>query len=435
MTDAPPTAKTSPSAIPSEHGLRLIAILMQRFGEHGDAVDALRWALPNVLEALGAEAGSLFLFREEDAMLECMVCMGPVDITGLLVPADRGLIGRAFATGKAEIVSNASTDEAHYRQADTQSGFRTVTTATAPVHLGTERYGAIQAINRRAPDDPETILLFQETDLHLLLSLASALAMAISISNMRLAEKVISDQILRRDIDQATEVQAALMPLLDPAGRVAGKVLPARQLSGDFVNFLEVESRLVFCQGDVAGKGITAALMMAQAVSLLRVLARQGQDILTIARSLNDELLRIASDQFITFVLGSVDLKTGAADLINCGHGPVLLRDDATGDVQTIHSHSVPLGLVDLAEETLEPWRGNLGHAALYIATDGVMEATMDGAEIGLDWLIRMMEDHQGLRGVDRMASIMGRFTRGDISTHDDASLLVVTCIGQEPFS
>ena len=73
--------------------------------------------------------------------LECVVCVGPVDVTGLVVPADQGLVGRAFTSGDAEVVSDAGSDKAHYRAVDATSGFKTVTTATAPVHLGDQHFG------------------------------------------------------------------------------------------------------------------------------------------------------------------------------------------------------------------------------------------------------------------------------------------------------
>jgi len=415
--------------LPGENGLRLISGLMRHFGESGDAVGALRWALPQVLEELKAEAGSLFMYRDEDAMLECVVCTGPVDITGLLVPAGEGLVGRSFTSGEAEIVSDAEGDGAHFNLSDARSGFRTVTTATAPVKLGDNCYGAIQAINRKDDKNPETILLFDETDLSLLVSLASALAMA--ITNVSLAENVIADQLLKRDLDQATEAQAALMPSLDPSGRIAGRVLPAQQLSGDFIDFHCVGSHMVFCQGDVTGKGITAALMMAQVISLFRVLSRQGHTTLSIARLLNQELVQSGSDRFVTLALGRFDTKTGEAELLNCGHGPVLRLDDSSSGVELIPSHTVPLGLVDLSDKTFDIWQGNLSHSALYMVTDGITEAVKDGAELRIEGIADMLHKHQGLSSAERVTGIMRGFLNGDITTHDDASLLVVTGSGQ----
>ena len=105
----------------SPDNFALINGLMQRFAASGDAVDGLRWALPKVLEALDAEAGSLFLHRPDGAVLECVVCQGPVDITGLC-SRYKGLVGRAFTENRPELVADAASDGAHYNAADTASG-------------------------------------------------------------------------------------------------------------------------------------------------------------------------------------------------------------------------------------------------------------------------------------------------------------------------
>lgn len=412
------------------NGLALIAGLMAQYAQSGDAVEALRWALPLVLGEMKAEAGSLFMFREEDTALECVVCNGPVDVTGLVVPADKGLVGRAFTTGEAEVVSDAGADKAHYRVSDDSSGFKTVTTATAPVHLGDQHFGAIQAINRRSQDDPDLIENFDEKDLELLSSLASALAMA--ISNVKLAEKAINDQLLQRDLDQATEAQASLMPMINQGGYASGKVIPARHLSGDFFDHLEVGDKIAFCQGDVAGKGITASLLMARCIALFRSFAKQGRSTVEIATSINHELLDVASDRFVTFVSGWFDPKTGQAELINCGHGPLLVAPDDGSDCAFVDSHTVPLGLIDISVEPLEPWVGQLDVAALYIMTDGITEATRDGAELEMDGLIEIVKAHQGMKGAERVGNIMRRFDQGELETHDDATLLVVTSAGKE---
>ena len=427
------TAAASQNLVEQTSGVSLITGLMSRYGSTGDAIAALRWALPKVLGELNAEAGSLFLHREEDNQLECVVCVGPVDVTGLVVPADKGLVGRAFTSGAAEIVSDAGSDKAHYRAVDATSGFKTVTTATAPVQLGEMRFGSIQAINRKSQDDDNLIVNFTDDDLGLLSSLASALALA--VSNVRLAEKAISDQMLQRDLDQATEAQASLMPEMDLKGHMAGKVIPARQLSGDFFDFLEVDGRMAFCQGDVAGKGITAALMMARSIALFRSLARQGYKSVDIVTRLNSELMDVVSDRFVTFVAGWFDPVSGDVELINCGHGPILYIDDDSGDTSIIESATVPLGLIDYAHENLEPWQGNLSHSALYMVTDGITEARSGDDELGFDGLIAEAKAHQGLNGSNRVSEVMRRFVTGEFKTHDDATLLVVTGLSTNTIS
>ena len=157
--------------------LDLLSDLMRRFAETGDAIDGLKWALPYVLETLSAEAGSLFLHRADESVLECAVCVGPVDVTGLKVPQDKGLVGRAFTEGVGELVADATKDKAHFKAADSGTGFQTLSTATAPVKSKDKNFGAIQAINRR---DGDEIGNFAKEDLLLLEALAEILALALS---------------------------------------------------------------------------------------------------------------------------------------------------------------------------------------------------------------------------------------------------------------
>ena len=295
--------------------LDLLSGLMRRFAETGDAVDGLQWALPYVLETLSAEAGSLFLHRPDEGVLECAVCVGPVDVTGLKVPQDKGLVGRAFTEGQGELVADATKDKAHFRNADSDSGFQTLSTATAPVQSKDKSFGAIQAINRRNGDE---IGNFTKSDLTLLEALAEILALA--LSNVELTQQAISDQLLQRDLSQAEEAQASLLPAPDPDGFAAGHVIPARQLSGDFFDHMRVGNRLAFCQGDVAGKGITASLMMARSIALFRRLARENTSASTMANAINNEFLDVQSDKFVTFAVGWLDCDTGDVQFVNCGH-------------------------------------------------------------------------------------------------------------------
>jgi sigma-B regulation protein RsbU (phosphoserine phosphatase) len=409
--------------------LALIAGLMRQFAETGDAVAALRWALPRVLEEINAEAGSLFIYREEDDSLECVVCVGPVDVTGLTVSADEGLVGRSFTTGQSELVSDAGADKAHFHGSDDLSGFKTVSTATAPVHFADQHFGSIQAINRRSVDGRAQIENFTETDLALLSSLASTLAMA--ISNVRLAEQAINDQLLERDLDQAIEAQASLMPLIDDNGFASGKVIPARHLSGDFFDHFHVDGKVAFCQGDVAGKGISASLLMARCIALFRSFAKQGKSGVEIAVAINHELLDVASDKFVTFVSGWFDPKTGQAVLINCGHGPLLCMPESNHGHDVIDSHTVPLGLMDIPMESLKPWVGQLDDAALYAMTDGITESMSGEDELGFKGLVKLARAHTGRTSSARVADIMRRFREGELSTHDDATLLIITSVGQ----
>lgn len=400
----------------------LINGMMRVYAETGDAIDGLRWALPRVLESLSAEAGSLFLHRPDESVLECAVCQGPVDVTGLKVPQEKGLVGRAFTDGRSELVGDAGSDGAHYKVADNASGFQTLSTATAPVSLGNKSYGAIQAINRREGDH---IGNFRDEDLTLLETLAGSLALA--ISNVELAEKAINDTLLQRDLDQAMEAQSSLMPSPDPDGFAAGHVLPARQLSGDFFDHVRVGDRLAFCQGDVAGKGITASLMMARSIALFRRLVRQGLAADAMVNAINEEFLDVRSDKFVTFAMGWLDCRTGEVEMVNCGHGPILLVHADGSEPTIFDAQTVPLGLMPYTPEELTPTCFKLAGGHLYLTTDGITEAEIKGRELGLAGLTSLSRQLPGNSAVDKMRGVIGLFEAGRLQTHDDATMLVIT--------
>ena len=415
------------AAAPSTDNITLINGMMQRFAASGDAVDGLRWALPRVLAALDAEAGSLFLHRADEGVLECVVCQGPVDVTGLKVPVTQGLVGRAFTERTPELVADATVDRAHFSDADSASGFLTLSTATAPVHLGKRGFGAIQAINRRTD---EGISNFRDADLSLLETLAGSLALA--LSNVELTQAAIDDRLLRRDLDQAREAQAALMPPPDPFGAAAGRVLPARQLSGDFFDHVRVGDRIAFCQGDVAGKGITAGLMMARTIGLFRRLVRQNMTVVEIAAAINEELLAVQSDRFVTLAVGWLDCASGMAKLINCGHGPVVIVPHDGGEVAQFDAQTPPLGVVPFEQRTLSPTVHDLSKAFLCLATDGITEAEVKGRELGLGGLANLLSRMRGGSASDCVDTVMKLFENGRLTTHDDATLMVVTAAGLE---
>ena len=402
--------------------LDLLSGLMRRFAQTGDAVDGLQWALPYVLETLSAEAGSLFLHRAEESVLECAVCVGPVDVTGLKVPQDKGLVGRAFTEGVGELVADATKDKAHFKADDSGSGFQTLSTATAPVKSKDKSFGAIQAINRR---DGDEIGNFSAADLTLLEALAEILALA--LSNVELTQQAISDQLLQRDLSQAEEAQASLLPAPDPDGFAAGHVIPARQLSGDFFDHMRVGDKLAFCQGDVAGKGITASLMMARSIALFRRLARQNFSAAEMANAINNEFLDVASDKFVTFAVGWLDCATGDVRFVNCGHGAAIIVRNGTEALDMIESQTVPLGLIPYADEELKEHELNVLDAHMFLTTDGITEAEFKGREVGSNGLASLSRRLPGQSAVDKVRGIISLFEQGKLSTHDDATILVIT--------
>ena len=174
----------------------LIAGIMTRFNQSGDIISALQWALPQILSTMTAEAASLFFHHPDKMALECIICQGPVDITGMSVPLGEGIVGRVFATGQAELVADVQNDLGHFNHSDQKSGFVTRSLITAPVLMPEKSFGAIQVINRIISGDD--CAMFQLSDLVVLEALANALALA--FSHVELTRKAVDDHMLKRDI-------------------------------------------------------------------------------------------------------------------------------------------------------------------------------------------------------------------------------------------
>ena len=221
------------------------------------------------------------------------------------------------------------------------------------------------------------------------------------------------------------------MPPADPLGTAAGCVIPARQLSGDFFDHVRIGDSMAFCQGDVAGKGITAGLLMARSIALFRRLARQGMDVAEIAMAINDELLDVQSERFVTFAIGWLDCATGMARVVNCGHGPMIVVPRGGGQVEKFEAQTQPLGIAPLEPGLLVPTEHDLSGSFLCLATDGITEAEAGGRELGLGGLAGLLARIRAERAADCVNAVMRLFETGKLTTHDDATLLVVTGGGE----
>ena len=204
-------------------------------------------------------------------------------------------------------------------------------------------------------------------------------------------------------------------------------MIPARQLSGDFFDHVTVGNHIAFCQGDVAGKGITASLMMARSIALFRQLARRGLDAADIALTINNEFLEVPSDRFVTFAVGWMDKQTGDCSFVNCGHGPIVLVSSEDEKTEEFDAQAVPLGLAPIAADDIPEIKRNLRGKYLILTTDGITEATANGRELGLGGLVSLARKLPGTTASQKIAGLMQLFRSGKLETHDDATMLAIT--------
>lgn len=400
--------------------------MMERYASSGNILDSLSWCLPQILKQIHAEAGSLFLIQPNQQDLACMVCEGPVDITGIKVNIGSGLVGQSFRDRQGLLIEDAQLHDAHNHSIDQKSGFVTKSILTVPVIFGDKCFGCLQAINRL--DDAGHIASFSQDHLKVFEKLAAVLAVA--LQNVDLATELVKDALIKKDLKSAEEVQSSLFPQFDTLDSIVGQVIPARNLSGDFLDFVQTNDKVIFCQGDVAGKGIPAALTVARCLALFRYLSKSDKSLVEIARSINTEIYDAMSQDslnsgFVTFFIGTYHPQTGDVTFINCGHGEVLLLQPDS-PAQALSGTLPPLGVVESEGLTFDTQTANVSQARLCIFTDGVSEASMNGKELGLSGVQALLQAVGQMPIQDALQKIMGLFHAQRLITSDDATLMIV---------
>lgn len=279
-------------------------------------------------------------------------------------------------------------------------------------------------------DSPEEIGVFNADDLGLLTVLANIAAAR--IENARLLDVEEKERLLRQELEQAAEIQRSLFPKHTPAIRgieLCGASIPCQAVGGDFYDYLPLpDGRLGILIGDVAGKGLPAALLMSGLLARAQVLAGFASSPAEIIARLN----RIFADscpgnRFVTLFLLALDPATGAFSYCNAGHNPpYLVHRSGTSEMLTIGGPVVGIfGGLNYAEGTGTLNRGDL----LLLFSDGVSEAQAEGgAEFGEDTLLDLVRQHRHESGAAVIASIrqaVEAFQAG-APAQDDSTLVAV---------
>jgi phosphoserine phosphatase RsbU/P len=226
---------------------------------------------------------------------------------------------------------------------------------------------------------------FGQEDLDVLVAVASQAAIA--IQNAAMHEDLLNQERVRRDLALAKRVQASFLPQSEPT--IPGYEFfayyqAAYEVGGDYYDFVPLPgNRLAIALGDVSGKGVPAALMMAKFSGDTRYCILTEETPAAAAGALNDLLCAAGIDErFITLSLGVLELSTGALTLCSAGHLPVLIRR-AGGAVEEVAGEDVagfPLGI--LPDQRYKQARVELRPGDVVVVySDGVIDARSPAEE------------------------------------------------------
>lgn len=404
--------------------LEVLAEMGRDFASTLDIDAALARAVELITGFVDAEGGALFLLDDSGDRLTCHACVGGTDITGLVLEADQGIVGRSVQRNEGIVVRDVANDPNFYKGVDEQTGFTTRSIMCAPMSVKDERLGAIELINKRGGDG-----LFSEADLLFLGTLSSSAALA--ILNARMAEKLVEQERVRRDLELAAEIQRSLLP--EPGGPgfpLVGLNQPARVVSGDFYDFFPLsDGRIAFSLGDVSGKGLNAALMMAKTASLLRCLGKSVTEPGRLLQLVNAEICETATrGMFVTLVAGIYDPANGSVRLANAGHEPPLVQAP-DGSFRAIPAEAPPLGIApSLVESDNFPETSfELDGGALFLFTDGITEGYVaPERELGVDGFKAAMARREPANIGAKLADLADRIVSSGVPLRDDVTVLAI---------
>jgi len=233
---------------------------------------------------------------------------------------------------------------------------------------------------------------------------------------------------INRDLNLAREIQQSLLPpFRDDHYPVNGINISAKILSGDFYDYFELDNGdIYFNLGDVSGKGVNAALLMAKTSSLFRCLGKRISDPGKLLYEVNNELCETSvHGMFVTMVAGLYRPTTGDIKLVNAGNPPALLFTEG-GLCREFEATAPPLGV--LQDTLYTEYQFNLHNGSLYIYSDGVTEGYIDEDSMlelsGLFKLISNMDKNQSAQM--RLKSIVELFTQNPQPLRDDVTLLLI---------
>ena len=429
MDDSVPLKTIDPHGLKGvSGGLELLSDMGQDFAASLDIDAALLKGIQRITDYVGAEAGALFLLEQDGSVLRCTACTGSTEITGLTLPSDQGIVGRCVQTDTPAIVRDVAKDPNFQNAVDAQTGFTTRSILCAPLSVKGERIGAIELVNKSDGDG-----LFVDDDLHLLQTLSASAALA--VLNARMAEALVEQERVKRELELAAEIQRGLLPdARDGDFPVHGVNCPARTVSGDFYDFFPLDDgRICFNLGDVSGKGMNAALLMAKTASLYRCLGKTIHQPGRLLSLINEEICEtVTRGMFVTMIGGIYDPRYGSVRLANAGHEPPLLHG-ADGSFLDFPAEVPPLGITPMltSDEEIPEVEIFLDGGALYIFTDGVTEGYLqDGSEMQTEGLKRIITDFRDEPADARLQAVISRIEQAGVALRDDLTLLVIDDAG-----
>ena len=255
---------------------------------------------------------------------------------------------------------------------------------------------------------------------------------AVAIENKRLFKRQLEQERLKREMELASEMQRMLIPTNmpnKPGYELASIYKPHYGVGGDYFDFIEFDDgKIVFCVGDISGKGVAAALLMANFQANFHTLINKRTALDTFIRDLNTSVNLITQgERFITFFIAEYDTERQALRYVNAGHNPPVLVND--GELHLLNRGCTILGSFPELPEVEVGCVPLEGEAMVLSFTDGLTDLQNEGGDyLNEDMLYGLVRNNYKLSASAFNRQLMERLEifKGGKSYPDDFTVL--TC-------
>jgi len=238
---------------------------------------------------------------------------------------------------------------------------------------------------------------------------------------------------MKKELEIAHRLQTSLLPDNPPQVKgyqIAAMSVPAKEVGGDFYDFIDVaHNKIGLVIGDVAGKGLPAALFMALSRSFLRAQAIGNLEAKTVMERTNRLIAHDAREgMFVTAFYAILDIPGKVLKLSNAGHNPPFLFHSSRGECEDLKVKGIALGVFDEAQFQQKEIILRKDDIVVFY-TDGMVEAIdKNNQQFGVERLIKIFKDNPHLQAPQLIKSIKKKveeFTEGQ-PQFDDFTLMLI---------
>jgi sigma-B regulation protein RsbU (phosphoserine phosphatase) len=259
--------------------------------------------------------------------------------------------------------------------------------------------------------------------MHFIQTLTNVIVVA--IRNRQLAKESLRQEGMKKELELAAEMQAILVPHSLPKNKdleLAAVYRPHHQVGGDYYDFMDLgDGRFMMCMGDVSGKGVSAAFLMANFQAYLRaIFTYKNLELKEVIHELNTRVMHSAmGEKYITFFIAVYDKNTRLLEYVNCGHNPPVVCF-ADGSTELLGLGSIGLGMFDVIPSVQK--------GILHLEPESMVICYTDG-------LVELENEEKEEYGVERLRRIVSAHSKDSISELNEFIIETVNAYrGSMPF-